>query len=272
MGRTPTAVSKAAAGRPPARRAADQERRQRPVAGQRARARAAERPRRRQPKRRDHPTAAAAGTTSCLPPRRPRAGPHPLSPPPAPEAGTEARPAASRSGRRTRSSLVVGPGHRGGRDRRAARLQVAPGRRRERGPFRGDDGRPEPRRGDPVLRPPHPGQGLRQGREGDHRAFREDYAHDHQTVVRPSAEKYKAVVQAEVVAASVVRPREPGRVLLFVNQTTTSTRLDGPKVDLNRVRMTLEKVDGGGSSATSTARRPARALDGGAPGSILLAP
>jgi Mce-associated membrane protein len=33
-------------------------------------------------------------------------------------------------------------------------------------------------------------------------------------------------------------------VLLFVNQTTTSTRLDGPKVDLNRVRMTLDRVDG----------------------------
>jgi Mce-associated membrane protein len=33
-------------------------------------------------------------------------------------------------------------------------------------------------------------------------------------------------------------------VLLFVNQTTTSTRLDGPRVDLNRVRLTLVQVDG----------------------------
>jgi Mce-associated membrane protein len=33
-------------------------------------------------------------------------------------------------------------------------------------------------------------------------------------------------------------------VLLFVNQTTTSTRLDGPKVDLNRVVLTLDRVDG----------------------------
>ena len=31
-------------------------------------------------------------------------------------------------------------------------------------------------------------------------------------------------------------------VLLFVNQTTTSTRVDGPQVDLNRVRMTLTRV------------------------------
>ncbi len=32
--------------------------------------------------------------------------------------------------------------------------------------------------------------------------------------------------------------------LLFVDQTTTSTRLEGPKVDLNRVRMTLVEQDG----------------------------
>jgi len=31
-------------------------------------------------------------------------------------------------------------------------------------------------------------------------------------------------------------------VLLFVNQTTTSTRVQGPQVDLNRVRMTLTRV------------------------------
>ena len=29
-----------------------------------------------------------------------------------------------------------------------------------------------------------------------------------------------------------------------VNQTTTSTRLDGPKVDLNRVRLQMDRVDG----------------------------
>jgi Mce-associated membrane protein len=61
--------------------------------------------------------------------------------------------------------------------------------------------------------------------------------------VRPSAEQYKAVVKAQVVAISVVRST-PDRVvlLLFVNQTTTSTRLDGPKVDLNRVRVTMSKA------------------------------
>jgi Mce-associated membrane protein len=64
-------------------------------------------------------------------------------------------------------------------------------------------------------------------------------------VVRPTAEEVKAVVKAEVVASSVVRASQDRVVvLLFVNQTTTSTRVEGPQVDLNRVRMTLTRVGG----------------------------
>ena len=64
-------------------------------------------------------------------------------------------------------------------------------------------------------------------------------------MVRPSAEQYKVVVKAEVTAASVVRASDSQVVtLLFVDQTTTSTRLEGPKVDLNWVRMTLVEKDG----------------------------
>ena len=76
--------------------------------------------------------------------------------------------------------------------------------------------------------------------------FAGDYARTTQNVVRPSAEQVRAVVKAEVVASAVVRAPSADRVvvLLFVNQTTTSTRLDGPKVDLNRVRMTMLRVDG----------------------------
>jgi Mce-associated membrane protein len=76
-------------------------------------------------------------------------------------------------------------------------------------------------------------------------SFAGDYAKTTQTVVRPTAEQVKAVVQADVAASSVVRA-DPNRVvvLVFVNQTTTSTRLDGPKVDLNRVRLTLDRVGG----------------------------
>lgn len=73
--------------------------------------------------------------------------------------------------------------------------------------------------------------------------FAKDYATTTEQVVRPSAEQVQAVVTAEVAASSVVRASaQEVVVLLFVDQTTTSTRLDGPKVDLNRVRMTLRKV------------------------------
>jgi Mce-associated membrane protein len=76
-------------------------------------------------------------------------------------------------------------------------------------------------------------------------SFKRDYARTTSTVVRPSAEQYDVVVEAQVAAGSVVRA-EADRVvtLLYVNQTTTSTRLEGPEVDLNRVRMTLVQRDG----------------------------
>lgn len=75
--------------------------------------------------------------------------------------------------------------------------------------------------------------------------FKKDYARTTSTVVRPSAGQYKVVVKAEVTAASVVRASDHQVVaLLYVDQTTTSTRLEGPKVDLNRVRMTLVEKNG----------------------------
>ncbi len=76
-------------------------------------------------------------------------------------------------------------------------------------------------------------------------SFADDYAQTTERVVRPTAEKVKAVVTADVVSSSVVRASENRVVLLlFVDQTTTSTRLEGPKVDLNRVRMTLSRTGG----------------------------
>jgi Mce-associated membrane protein len=48
-----------------------------------------------------------------------------------------------------------------------------------------------------------------------------------------------------VASSSGVRAEENRVVvLLFVDQTTTSTRLDGPKVDLNRVRLTMTRTGG----------------------------
>ena len=75
--------------------------------------------------------------------------------------------------------------------------------------------------------------------------FAQDYAHTTESVVRPTAEEVHAVVKAEVVSSSVVRAAQNKVVvLLFINQTTTSTRVEGPQVDLTRVRMTLTRVDG----------------------------
>ena len=76
-------------------------------------------------------------------------------------------------------------------------------------------------------------------------SFADDYATTTKKVVRPTALEVKAVVTAEVAASSVVRASQNQVVvLLFVNQTTTSTRVEGPKVDLNRVRLTMTRVDG----------------------------
>ncbi|SDL82183.1 hypothetical protein [Streptomyces wuyuanensis] len=84
--------------------------------------------------------------------------------------------------------------------------------------------------------------------------FLEEYRRTTTKVVAPTAKKYQGVVTASVVtppgggspAASVVSA-SPDRavVLLFVNQVTRSTRVDGPRVDLNRVRMELTRTSGG---------------------------
>lgn len=74
------------------------------------------------------------------------------------------------------------------------------------------------------------------------------------TVVAPTAKKYHGVVKATVAeppsggapAVSVVSA-SPGKavVLLFVNQVTESTQVSGPRVDLNRVRLTLTRTQEG---------------------------
>jgi Mce-associated membrane protein len=84
--------------------------------------------------------------------------------------------------------------------------------------------------------------------------FREEYGRTTKTVVGPTAKKYEGVVKASVVrppgggapAASVVSA-SPDRavVLLFVNQVTESTQVTGSRVDLNRVRMTVDRTPDG---------------------------
>ncbi|MDN3296563.1 hypothetical protein QWM81_21425 [Streptomyces ficellus] len=85
-------------------------------------------------------------------------------------------------------------------------------------------------------------------------SFRDEYRRTTTSVVAPTARKYQGVVKATVVkppgggdpAVSVVSA-SPNRavVLLFVNQVTTSTQVSGPRVDLNRVRMTLTLTSDG---------------------------
>jgi Mce-associated membrane protein len=79
-------------------------------------------------------------------------------------------------------------------------------------------------------------------------SFRAKYRKTTSKVVMPTAKKYRGVVKATVAkprsgkapAASVVSA-SPNRVvvLLFMNQVTKSTQISGPRLDLNRVRMTL---------------------------------
>ncbi len=73
--------------------------------------------------------------------------------------------------------------------------------------------------------------------------FRTKYLETTKSVIKPSATQTRAVVVADVRAASVISATpERAVTLLFVNQTTTSNRASQPRTDLNRVRMTLERV------------------------------
>lgn len=84
--------------------------------------------------------------------------------------------------------------------------------------------------------------------------FLDQYRRTTGSVVAPTARQYHAVVKATVAkpasggddSVSVVSA-SPDRVvvLLFVNQVTESTRITGPRLDLNRVRLTLARTSGG---------------------------
>jgi Mce-associated membrane protein len=72
--------------------------------------------------------------------------------------------------------------------------------------------------------------------------FAEEYADTFEKVVRPAAEKTRAKVTASVLASSVVLAGEDtARILLFVDQATTSTANERPQMALNRVEMSMER-------------------------------
>lgn len=75
------------------------------------------------------------------------------------------------------------------------------------------------------------------------RLMTDDFAKEYDdtvALVREDAVDRESVVTAEVVAASVVSATEERvEALLFVNQTTEASDLEEPRVDLNRVVVTL---------------------------------
>ncbi|MEU4038843.1 hypothetical protein [Streptomyces collinus] len=84
--------------------------------------------------------------------------------------------------------------------------------------------------------------------------FRDQYGKTTKAVVAPTATKYHGVVKATVATpadggapAASVASVAPDRavVLLFVNQVTRSTQVPQPRLDLNRVRMTLTRTSDG---------------------------
>ena len=77
-------------------------------------------------------------------------------------------------------------------------------------------------------------------------AYKKRYADTFDRLVRPNAAKVKAKVEAEVKASGVAHAdADRVNVLLYVNQTTTSTANSGePQVALNRVQLSMVKRDG----------------------------
>lgn len=76
-------------------------------------------------------------------------------------------------------------------------------------------------------------------------AFRTEFDNGTRQSVKPLAVANQAVVQARASEVGVMNATDNTvRVLAFVNQATTSAKLDRPQVDQNRVILTMTRVDG----------------------------
>ncbi|WP_156094720.1 hypothetical protein [Nocardia lijiangensis] len=73
--------------------------------------------------------------------------------------------------------------------------------------------------------------------------FRTDFDRLSSSVIVPAAHRDSIITRAKVVGTSVVTA-DPGEVtlLLFLNQETTSTKYQGPRLDGSRVRVVMTKV------------------------------
>jgi len=76
--------------------------------------------------------------------------------------------------------------------------------------------------------------------------LRNEFVQAATTVVKPLAVQNQAVVLATVSKASVMStPNQADvKILLFVDQSTTSAKLQHPQIDQNRVILTMSKVAG----------------------------
>jgi Mce-associated membrane protein len=77
-------------------------------------------------------------------------------------------------------------------------------------------------------------------------SFRTQYQQAQATTVQKPALTYKASVSADVVAAGVIDVKNSKHVLVlvFVNQTSSNTKLAAPRIDRSRVRVDMRKVGG----------------------------
>jgi Mce-associated membrane protein len=76
-------------------------------------------------------------------------------------------------------------------------------------------------------------------------AFRADYNKQQAQVVKATAVRYHATTKAEVLGAGLVSGGgNRASVLLFVDQTSSNTRLSAPRVDKSRVVAEMRKVGG----------------------------
>lgn len=77
-------------------------------------------------------------------------------------------------------------------------------------------------------------------------SFKPEFVKAATKVVRPLAVQNRAVVSASASEVSVMSTPDPATVtiLAFVDQRTTSTRLQRPQIDQNRVILTMSLVDG----------------------------
>ncbi|MEU1994050.1 hypothetical protein ABZ511_06335 [Nocardia gamkensis] len=75
--------------------------------------------------------------------------------------------------------------------------------------------------------------------------FREDFGKLGSTVIISAAHRDSIVTKAKVVESSVISASaDKVDVLLFVNQETTSSKYQGPRLDGSRVRVTMTQTSG----------------------------